>query len=402
MKRRRILMVAFHFPPHSGSSGIQRTLRFMQRLPAHGWDPLVLTATEWSYERTSPTLLVEIPPTVPVYRAWAFDAKRHLSLRGRYVSALARPDRWRSWWLPAVVSGLKAIRQHKPDVIWSTFPIASAHRIAATLARITGLPWVADLRDPMAHDGYTRDPAMWDAYAKVEKRIFQSAQAVVTVTPACAAYYAARYPAAAPRIHVIENAHDPFAPPIHRANTDDADRVTLLHSGIVYPWERDPRALFAAVRSLQLDHPTLARRLRIVFRAPGDDAWLEQEIASAGVEAIVSVAPAIPYRNAIAEMLDASALLILQAGNCNLQIPAKLYEYAHTERPVLTLSDPAGETWREAQRLQLGPCARLDDAASIKAALLALLTTAPSARPPVLGEDYVARTHSLAQLLDTL
>ena len=39
---KRVLMVAYHFPPLAGSSGIQRTLRFVQHLPALGWQPLVL------------------------------------------------------------------------------------------------------------------------------------------------------------------------------------------------------------------------------------------------------------------------------------------------------------------------------------------------------------------------
>jgi hypothetical protein len=29
----RVLMVAYHFPPLAGSSGIQRTLRFVRHLP---------------------------------------------------------------------------------------------------------------------------------------------------------------------------------------------------------------------------------------------------------------------------------------------------------------------------------------------------------------------------------
>jgi len=37
---KRVLMLAFHFPPHAGSSGIQRTLRFVRHLPEHGIDAL--------------------------------------------------------------------------------------------------------------------------------------------------------------------------------------------------------------------------------------------------------------------------------------------------------------------------------------------------------------------------
>ena len=39
---KRVLMVAYHFPPLAGSSGIQRTLRFVQHLPAYGWEFLAV------------------------------------------------------------------------------------------------------------------------------------------------------------------------------------------------------------------------------------------------------------------------------------------------------------------------------------------------------------------------
>jgi hypothetical protein len=74
---KKVLMVAFHFPPLAGSSGIQRTLRFVQHLPSFGWQPIVLSAHPTAYERTSEDLLGEIPKDVVVARAIsAFSARR--------------------------------------------------------------------------------------------------------------------------------------------------------------------------------------------------------------------------------------------------------------------------------------------------------------------------------------
>ena len=58
---KRVLMVAYHFPPLAGSSGIQRTLRFAQHLPRYGWHPMVLTVTANAYEHVSTDLLREVP-----------------------------------------------------------------------------------------------------------------------------------------------------------------------------------------------------------------------------------------------------------------------------------------------------------------------------------------------------
>jgi len=115
-------MIAYHFPPLAGSSGIQRTLRFVQHLPKFGWEPLVLSADPRAYERTSDDLMAEVPDGIVVRRAFALDTARHLSIAGRYIGAMARPDRWVSWKLAAVKEGMRMIREFKPQAIWSTYP----------------------------------------------------------------------------------------------------------------------------------------------------------------------------------------------------------------------------------------------------------------------------------------
>lgn len=87
---KRVLMVAYHFPPLAGSSGIQRTLRFVQQLPALGWQPLVLTVRPQAYEHTSPDLDSQVPAGTVVRRAFALDTARHLSVGGR--SSAPWPD----------------------------------------------------------------------------------------------------------------------------------------------------------------------------------------------------------------------------------------------------------------------------------------------------------------------
>ena len=168
IKQPRVLMVAFHFPPLAGSSGIQRTLRFAQHLPSFGWQPLVLSAAVCAYERTSDDLNADVPAGTVVRRAFALDTARHLALRGRYIGAMARPDRWISWRFDAVRQGMRMIREFKPHAIWSTYPIATAHVIGAELHKWSGLPWLADFRDPMAQDGYPADLKTWQSYKKIE------------------------------------------------------------------------------------------------------------------------------------------------------------------------------------------------------------------------------------------
>lgn len=393
---RRVLMVAFHFPPLAGSSGIQRTLRFVQQLPGFGWQPLVLSAHPRAYERTGDDLMAEVPAQTVVRRAFALDTARHLSIKGRYIGAWARPDRWRSWMIDAVRQGMQLIRQYKPDVLWSTYPIATAHAIGAELQRRSGLPWVADFRDPMAQDGYPSDPRTWAAYRRIEQAALAQARCSVFTAPGAARTYRQRYPQWAERVAVLENGYDessfaeaerlqPAPPPLQPG------AITLLHSGIVYPEERDPSALFQALRQLAAQGLVNPRQFRLRFRAAVHDKLLHELAARHAVADFIDCLAPIPYRDALQEMRRADGLLVLQSAGCNDQVPAKLYEYLRASRPVLCLSDPAGDTAGVLRGAGLADIAPLSDAAGIAEALTRFVDALTRRRAALPDAAAVAR-----------
>ena len=409
---KKVLMIAYHFPPLAGSSGVQRTLRFAQQLPDLGWEPIVLTADPRAYERTSDDLLDEVPPGMVVRRAFALDTARQLSLGGRYLGWLARPDRWMTWRLGAVAAGLSIVRQHRPNVLWSTYPIATAHVIGRALARRSHLPWIADFRDPMAQDGYPPDPKTWRSFKQIETDAVADARFSTFTTPGAAREYQRRYPDAAERIRVLENGFDEesFAnlshDPARESLTPGA--VTLLHSGIVYPSERDPTQFFMALAQMADAGDIRPGEFVVRFRAAGHDDLLRSLTQQYGIEPFIELSPPIPYRAALTEMLRADALLVLQAANCNEQIPAKLYEYLRAGRPIVTLTDPAGDTAGVMRAAGLDAIARLDDVADIVALLRRFLASVRTGQAILPDAAYVAassrrgRTRELAALLDAV
>jgi glycosyltransferase involved in cell wall biosynthesis len=367
---KRVLMIAYHFPPLAGSSGIQRTLRFVQHLPELGWQPLVLTANPRSYENTSDDQL---------------DTARHLSVGGRYFGWMARPDRWVSWKFAAIREGQRLIREFSPDVIWSTYPIATAHVIAASLHRQCGIPWVADFRDPMAQDRYPEDPNIRRSFIRIETEVANQAARCVFTTPGAALDYRRRYPGAAGRVVVIENGYDEesFAatdPVRARPDSSSDGKLILLHSGIVYPYERDPTQLFIALQRLSKSGAIHPEDLRIRFRAPVHDDMLQTLAAKHGVQDFIELRPAIPYREALAEMMTVDALLVMQASDCNAQIPAKIYEYLRAGRPIIGLTDPLGDTAGVMRGAGLDAIAPLDSADDIAALLPSFLAAARAAQ----------------------
>jgi hypothetical protein len=112
----------------------------------------------------------------------------------------------------------------------------------------------------------------------------------------------------------------------------------------------------------------------------------------------------VPYQQALQEMLNADGLLVMQGANCNEQVPAKLYEYFRAGRPILGLTDPAGDTARVMKAAGVEHVALLESAPAVQAVLGRYLGAAASgslrSRATPGGMSRQARSSELARLLD--
>jgi glycosyltransferase involved in cell wall biosynthesis len=395
--RKRVLIVAFHFPPFRVSSGIQRTLKFSTYLQEYGWDPLVLTISPTAYEITSPDQLKEIPENVIVERAFGLDTSRHLAVAGKYLHWLAQPDRWISWWPAAVWKGMRMIKAYQPSAIMSTFPIATAHRIGLSLQKRSGLPWIADFRDSMTEPGYPRDPLTWKIQRKLEEQVVQHCTKAVFTTELTRQMYAERYPEYDDsRWAVIENGYDEenfldAEAGLELTPLGAAGQVTLVHSGLLYPQERDPKPFFAALATLKRNGRITARDLHIVLRATGQDGLYQPMITDLGIGDIVHLEPVVAYRDALREMLRADGLLLFQGSVCNHQIPAKIYEYYRAGKPILALVDPRGITATMLREVGVPDIANIASAEDIANTLLGLIAALKDGRRRGVSKNAVAR-----------
>jgi len=313
-----------------------------------------------------------------------------------------------------VPKALKIIRAERVQAIWTTFPIATAHEIGLRLARRTGLPWIAEFRDPMWQADWPPEPRANAAWRRLEGEIFSKANRAVFTAPGALELYAQRFPGFDPEhLTVIENGYDEetFARAESglqgwRPEVPSARPITLLHSGIIYRSERDPTQFLRAVASLKNRKLISVRTLQIVLRAPGSEVDWSPDLARLDIADIVRVEPAIDYLPALREMLTVDGLLLLQASNSNMQIPAKLYEYLRARRPILALTDPKSDTARTLAAVRTGLVARLDSATDIEGALLRFLREIAAATAPVADAATIARysrlagCEQLAQLLD--
>jgi len=398
-----------------GSSGIQRTLKFSQYLPRFGWQPVVLTVNARAYESTSPEQLGDIPPNMLLCRAFALDTKQHLSIKGRYSRFLTLPDRWVTWLFGGIAGGIRLIWKTKPAVIWSTYPIATAHLIAYVLHRLTGIPWVADMRDPMVQDGYPAEPLQWKAFQWIEHKIVHYAAAICFTSPSAIEHFKGNHSGEidTDKLYVIENGYDEESfteaeKLVKNTAKESKKPLVLLHSGIIYPSERDPVPFFKAVSSLKHSGKIDSNLIKIVFRATGHDAYLKEHIKNESIDDIIILAPPLPYTHALAEMLTVDGLIIFQAANCNYQIPAKLYEYIRAGRPILGLTDSQGDTANILRKFSGNLQANIASAMDIEKklstfiAMLELDGTHHSASPETIHYSRFERCRELSSLFDKI
>ena len=407
-----VLMVAFYLPPAAMGSGHLRPLAFSRYLPSFDWTPVALSANERAYVYTDPESLQLVPEGCPVYRAFALDARRHFGIRGKYPSILAQPDRWASWWPAAVYLGLRLIRRYKVRVIWSTYPIMTGHCVAYALSRLTGLPWIADFRDPVASSVSADNRFAVASQQRWERRVLHAASRVVFTTPGALRAYAERYPEAHQegRLSVIENGYDEAAfVDLPQAPSPSAGRpLVLLHSGLLYPDGRNPFPFFSALARLKSSGRLHAGDLRVVLRASGSETTYAQEIQRLGLEDMVVLKPPISNQDALIEQAKSDALLLFQGSQFDQQIPAKLYEYLRIGRPIFALVGERGDTAAALRESGGSVVVPLEDVAGIETHLLKFMRDLRAGHSAKAKSAFVAQysrqagASSLADLLDQL
>jgi glycosyltransferase involved in cell wall biosynthesis len=350
---------------------------------------------------------------VLVHRAFACDTIRHLYIRSALLQWLVVPDQWASWWLGAVPVGLRLLRRYRPAIIWSTYPIATAHLIGLTLHRLTGVPWIADFRDSMTEDDYPLEPTRRRVCRWLERLTVNHCTRAVFTTPGAIQMYTKRYPDISPaRLTRIANGYDEenflAAERAIGNRTSPNGRLVLVHSGALYPLERDPRPFFAALAALRRDGKLATPELQIILRASGYEDIYRRQIQEHGLADMVLLKASLSYREALAEMLRADGVLLFQASNCNHQIPAKVYEYLRARRPIFALTDLQGDTAGVLKAAGIDTVVPWDSSEQIAQGFLEFLAQVRAGKAPLASEEEIAqhsrrtRTQELVQLLEAI
>ena len=348
----RILLVSHFFPPFN-SIGAVRTGKTAKYLRQLGHDVRVLTTADQSLQATLP---LDIPASEVIYTPW-LNVNRPVELalggRGRvathgyaagsstpnfvrklglfYKHLTNLPDGQIGWYPYAVSAGRRLMRDWHPDVIYASAMPVTSLLVAHALARGSGVPWVAELRDLWLDNPYLDLPP-WRRRIEhsLEERVLGSARGLVTISEPLAETLRKRF---AVPVEVVTNGFDPEDYPAAAAPAQE-DRVRIVYTGMIYEGRRDPSPLFQAVASLG----EFVANVRIAFygRYLGVVDSLAQRY---GIRDCVEIHEPVPHREALRIQAEADLLLLLLWDNPRERgsFTGKVFEYLGARRPILAV-----------------------------------------------------------------
>jgi glycosyltransferase involved in cell wall biosynthesis len=372
----RVLLVSFYFPP-AGGAGVPRPLKFAGELARAGVEVHVLAPDDPRWLHRDEGLVV--PDNVSVHRARYVGprgrrpAEELHGLRGfrRLVRRLALvprrlflPDENVTWVATAIPRALQLVRKEKIDIVITTSPPSSVHLVGAAVRCLTGVSWVADLRDSIvakADRRFERPTVRFKEQGNVQvaRLVARVADAVVTVTDTIAGEMR-RLNARGP-ISTIPNGSDfdDFEGLEHRPG----EQFRITHTGSFFG-ERTARPFLEALS--RSDRRIVARFVGD-FRA-SEREWAEQLDLAGRVELVGFVS----RRRSLELQRDSEALLLLlpDVGERNKDVPSgKLYEYLAAERPILAAVPRDGKAAELIEATKSGTVVQADDADAIAAEL---------------------------------
>lgn len=370
---KRVLVITYYWPP-TGGSGVQRWVKFARYLPEEGWVPVIYTPENPEMLAVDETLAAEIPEDTEVlkthirepYRIYreflrksghskeitevnpvnaqnkTFFQKVAMWIRGN----IFRPDPRCLWIRPSVKFLKKYLEDNPVDLIVSTGPPQSMHIIGMKLSRNTGLPWVADFRDPWTkifyfkHLSMSRYTERW--HKKREKEVLDSATAVIAVSPLVQQDFQAM---TSTPVELITNGFDDCDFCNERDSEADGGPekpFVITHTGL-FAADGNPTELWKALSEKCSRDPHFKRLLEIRLIGKTDEQILSS-IKACSLNDNLRNMGYQPHNIAVAEQRKASMLILplRKEPEYKAVLPGKLFEYLASWRPVLGIGQSDG------------------------------------------------------------
>lgn len=337
-------MLAYFFPPQGGS-GVQRSLKYARYLPEFGWQPRVITVQPPSNSLLDDSLNAEIPPGLSIAHTTALLLPAQLPWRLRHFIArwLLVTDEQLGWLPFALRRARQTLQEQQIAAIYTTAAPYTTHLAGLRLKRLSGLPWIADWRDPWIGNFSATFATSWHRWlaTKLERAIIHEADVSMVVSEPMRRALLARYPDLAPeRVMTLPNGFDPAdfedVAPLGR----EPDRLVIVYSGSFYGQRQSPRPFLEALDAVLTTDPVIRPAIKVRF--VGNTGAAAQVAHDLSLEDVVEFTGYVPHRKSIGYLLGADLLLLVigSGSGSDAVFTGKIFEYLAASKPILCLADP--------------------------------------------------------------
>lgn len=367
--KKKVLFIVFGFPPRAGS-GIQRVVRFVQHLPENEWEPIILTIPKWGNDIVDTTWEKQLPADLKIYRVLSLDPFRIFqALRTKKADDDPRPTNNSNrssgsngalqavrnlfhkisvpdqavWWAPAaLVYGIILIIRHRPKLIFSTSGPYGAALAGLLLAKLSGLKWVAEFRDPWAaHPLRERQGVLAALENSMERSCLRQASGIIATTIDTTNQYKLRTPPnGCSRFHTITNGfHPPDFQSIRPLVANE--QLRIVYTGMFYG-SHVPDYFFEGIKRACILCEEFKHNFRVVIAGsmPSSSRLKANEPP---LNEIVKIKPYIAHDQVIQLLQSADMLYLALAAEQGSIIPGKLFEYLAAQRYIFA-TVPEGVT----------------------------------------------------------
>ncbi|MHC1684911.1 MAG: glycosyltransferase [Clostridiaceae bacterium] len=342
------LVVSRYFPPLSSAGASIRLVKLIKYAQRAGWSFVVLTqdpARPVLVEKPeSAFLLAELPTETQILRVsnplMGVGAARRILRRIAGKSSLP-------WGASVVKTGLKLLRQRKPELVLVNTPPFTNVAAGLILSLIGKVPLILDFKDDwVGSTAYQKKGKLRQKLEGwAERAIVRRAERVILVTPRSYELYTQRYANLhePEKFHLIPNGLDweEYSKLAGRERKIETHRFTLLTAAAGY--RRDYRDLQPLLRGLGLflvRNPQARGQVELHFVGEEPHAEYMAEFERLGLHDAV-VCRGVLSRQALVEaMWQADLLFLVQPYGNRTAVSGTLYEYWATGKaPVLLISE---------------------------------------------------------------
>ena len=355
MNARHLLLIAYYFPPW-GMGGVQRPFKLAKYLPEQGWDVTVIAPETGAYHAHDASLLEELPNGVTVHRVPAGFANRAkgsiqsgqaagssglLQLVARGIQQWLRwPDDKRGFAKRARKLAGQLAKDTRFDAVLTTSPPPSIHLAGMALARSSGIPWIADFRDPWLVRRDDWGPSLFHFLynRRLRKRMLRRANGVLATSDTTANELSRQVKGR--RVQTIPNGFDEadFA---NVTSGGGIDPLTIALYGTVSP-SIGADQLFGVLGAFHDRYPEIEFRIRHIGVSTGVDAADLARVC--GLSELFETTGYLPHRAAVRELMAADVVALSMPRDPELDgtIPGRTFEVLRSLKPILLCAPRGG------------------------------------------------------------